>query len=214
MSDSPPGPASQDLTESLRAWTEGDADALSSLFPRVYSELKRLARGHLRGERQGHTLQTTVVVHESFLRLVDQQRMRWQDRAHFYSFASVMMRRLLVDHARRRDSAKRGGPDKPVPLDDLSLPMRSVPAQVLALDEALKSLARIDERKVKLVQLRYFGGFSVSETAEILGCSRTTVVRQWRAAKAWLLREMNAALSGRGDAADDDDARSAERGPA
>ncbi len=190
MSNAPHGTASHDVTESLRAWNEGDESAFNGLFPRVYDELKRLAGMHLRNERQNHTLQATEVVHEAFVRLVDQKRMRWQDRAHFYSFASVMMRRLLVDHARRRACAKRGGMDKPLPLEDLDFPVSSVPAQILALDEALQGLARIDERKVKLVQLRYFGGFSVQETADILGCSRATVVRQWQIAKAWLQREM------------------------
>lgn len=196
MNDSSPETASQDVTESLRAWSKGDADAFNGLFPRVYGELKRLAGMHLRNERQNHTLQATEVVHEAFVRLVDQKRIRWQDRAHFFSFASVMMRRLLVDHARHRTCAKRGGSEKPMPLDDLELPVSSVPEQILALDAALQALARIDERKVKLVQLRYFGGFSVQETADILGCSKTTVIRQWRVAKAWLQREMAAARDG------------------
>ena len=197
MSNTPDGTDDQDVTESLRAWSAGDEGAFSGLFPQVYGELKRLASRHLRGERLGHTLQTTEVVHEAFVRLVDQKRMRWQDRSHFYSFASVMMRRLLVDHARRRDSVKRGGTDKPLSFEEqLDLPVSSVSAQILALDEALQSLARIDARKVKLVQLRYFGGFSIAETADILGCSKATVVRQWNVAKAWLQREMTAEQDG------------------
>ena len=191
-----PLPASADVTSLLVAWSEGDEAALALLVPRIYAELHRLAHHQMRAERSGRTLQTTALVNEAYLRLVDTRRIRWESRAHFLGVAAQAMRRVLVDAARARGARKRGGAESPVVLDEglLAAPGRS--ASLLALDDALTALASVDPRKSQVVELRYFAGLSVAETAAVLGVSAETVQRDWRVAKAWLLRE----LSGRGSA--------------
>lgn len=175
----------------LQAWSGGDPDAFESLIPLVYKELRRLARSFLRSERNSHTLQTTALVHEAYLHLANQRRITCQNRNHFFGVAAAMMRRILVDHARRRSYQKRGGQATPISLEDAGEASGpSQPIDVLDLDFALRKLAQVAPDRVKLVQLRYFGGFSVEQTAEILGCSRATVLRSWRVTKAWLFREL------------------------
>ena len=182
------------VTELLLAWGQGDRGALDELVPIVHQELRRLAKAHMRGERNDHTLQTTALVNEAFIRLVDLRRIRWQDRAHFLALSARLMRRILVDHARSHNYQKRGGGAVAVTLDDMVLPSTERGADLVALDDALEHLARVDPRKGQVVELRFFGGLSVEETAEALNISAETVFRDWRLAKVWLLRE----VSGRG----------------
>jgi RNA polymerase sigma factor (TIGR02999 family) len=158
-------------------------------MPLVYKELRRLAKRYMAGERPGHTLQTTALINEAYLRLIDHRDMSWQNRAHFFGVAAQAMRRVLVDHARTRDAAKRGGRTPKAPLEEAATIFER-PEELIALDRALNDLAAIDPRKSRMVELRYFGGLSVEETAEVLEVSPVTVMREWRAAKAWLLREM------------------------
>jgi len=188
----PAGPASGRVTELLVAWSAGDASALEQLIPLVHAELHRLARRQMRREREGHTLQTTALVDEAFLKLVDLSRIRWQDRAHFFAMSARLMRRILVDHARSRQYIKRGGGARRVTFDEGLAVSAEPAADLVALDDALQALARIDARKSQVVELRYFGGLSVEETAEALHVSPETVMRDWRLARAWLLREMTA----------------------
>ena len=183
-----PGPH---VTELLLTWGRGDRSALDELVPIVHQELRRLARLQMRGERDNHTLQTTALVNEAFIRLVDLRRIRWQDRAHFLALSARLMRRILVDHARSRNYRKRGGGAVNVALDDSIDMSRERGADLVALDDALESLARVDPRKGQVVELRFFGGLSVDETAEALGISAETVLRDWRLAKVWLLREVS-----------------------
>jgi len=158
-------------------------------MPLVYEELRRLARHYMAAERPGHTLQTTALIHDAYLQLIDQRSLSWQNRAHFFGVAAQAMRRVLVDHARTRDAVKRGGGAPKASLEEAAtIPDR--PEELIALDRALNDLATIDPRKSRVVELRYFGGLSVEETAEVLGVSPVTVMREWRAAKAWLLRAM------------------------
>jgi RNA polymerase sigma factor (TIGR02999 family) len=179
-----------DLTGLLIEWRRGDAAALDKLTPLVYDEIRRIAHRYMQSERKGHTLQTTALVHEAYLRLADQQKIQWQDRAHFFAVTAQVMRRILIDHARRRRYAKRGGGTQQVTFDE-SFAMTSQRARELAaLDEALDDLAKIDPRKSRVVELRYFGGLNLEEAAEVLGVSVMTVRRDWRAAKAWLFRRM------------------------
>jgi RNA polymerase sigma factor (TIGR02999 family) len=179
-----------DVTGLLRRWTEGDRAAIEQLTPLVYSELRRLARRYLRGERPGHTLQSTELVHEAYLRLVDQEQARWQDRAHFFSVSGQIMRRILVDHARARLRDKRGGGSPLLVLNEaIDMPERRS-FELIALDDALEGLARLDPQQARVVELRFFAGLSIEETAEALGVSRATVNRDWVTARAWLLREM------------------------
>jgi len=182
-------PAGLDVGGLLRAWSSGDSTALDRLTPIVYDELRRLARYYLRGERQDHSLQTTALVHEAYLRLVDHTRMEWQDRAHFFAVSARVMRRILVDHARRRN-VKRGRGLRRVSLDQATIVGGDRPADLAALDDALTSLAERDPRKAQVVEMRFFGGLSVEESAEVLGVSPVTVMREWRTAKAWLYREL------------------------
>jgi len=189
-------PASRDrsrlhVTELLLAWGRGDRSALDDLIPLVHQELRRLARSQMRGERDNHTLQTTALVNEAFLRLIDLRRIRWQDRAHFLALSAQLMRRVLVDHARSRNYQKRGGGAVPVELDDALVAAPERGADLVALDEALRDLARVDPRKSQVVELRFFGGLSVEETAGALHVSPETVMRDWRLAKVWLLREIS-----------------------
>ena len=178
------------VTELLRAWGDGDDRALEQLTPLVEAELRRLARGYMRRERRGHTLQTTALVNEAFLRLTDARRVRWQDRAHFLGISARLMRRVLVDHARSRGYRKRGGGAERVTLEEGLVTSPEPTVDVLALDRALEALAAVDDRKSRVIELRFFGGLSVEETAEVLHVSRDTVKRDWRLAKLWLLREL------------------------
>ena len=183
-------PAPGDVTELLRAWSDGDDGALERLVPLMEAELRRLARGYMGRERQEHTLQATALVNEAFLRLTDAQRIRWHDRAHFLGISARLMRRVLVDHARRRGYQKRGGGAQRVTLHE-GLAASPDPAfDVLALDRALEVLEKDDPRKSRIVELRFFGGLSVEETAQLLRVSPDTVKRDWRLAKLWLLREL------------------------
>lgn len=179
------------VTELLVAWGSGDRSALDELVPLVHQELRRLARLQMRGERDNHTLQTTALVNEVFLRLIDLRRIRWQDRAHFLALSARLMRRILVDHARSRNYQKRGGGAATVALDDGLVASPERGADLVALDDALEDLARVDARKSQVVELRFFGGLSVEETAEALNVSPETVLRDWRLAKVWLLREIS-----------------------
>jgi RNA polymerase sigma-70 factor, ECF subfamily len=179
------------VTELLLAWRRGDRSALDELAPLVLHELRRLARLQMRGERQNHTLQTTALVNEAFLRLIDLRRIQWQDRAHFLALSARLMRRVLVDHARSRNYQKRGGGAPTVTLDDALVSARERGADLVALDDALEDLGRVDIRKSQVVELRFFGGLSVDETAEALNVSVETVQRDWRFAKVWLLREIS-----------------------
>jgi RNA polymerase sigma-70 factor, ECF subfamily len=182
-----------EVTNLLLDWRNGDEAALARLTPLVYDELRRLAGGYLRRERAGHTLQATALVHEAYLRLIGQQHLDWQSRAHFFGVAAQVMRHVLVDQARSRRAAKRGGGEALLPLDEAADCASEPAAEVIALDDALKSLARIDERKSRVVELRYFGGLTEEETAEVLGVSPATVRRESRLAEAWLCREVRKA---------------------
>ena len=183
-------PSAPDVTQLLLAWTAGDRSALDKLMPVVHQELRRLAHYYMRGERSGHTLQTTALVNEAYMRLVDSSRVQWQNRAHFFAVSAQLMRRILVDYARSRGSAKRGGAAVQVTLDPgLAISPEREP-DLVAVDEALSSLAVVDERKSQVVELRFFGGLSVEETAEVLKVSPDTVKRDWRLARTWLLREL------------------------
>lgn len=183
-------PSPGGVTELLRAWSDGDEGALERLTPLVEAELRRLARAYMRRERRGHTLQTTALVNEAFLRLVGARTVGWHDRAHFLGIAARLMRRVLVDHARARGYRKRGGGAQRVTLHE-GLVAASEPAvDVVALDRALEALAAVDVRKSRVIELRFFGGLSVEETAEVLHVSSDTVKRDWRLAKLWLLREL------------------------
>lgn len=178
------------VTDWLLAWRGGDPSALDQLVPVVMHELKRLARRHLRGERTNHTLQTTALVHEAYLRLVDLDRVQWQDRAHFFAMSARLMRQILVDHARTRRAQKRGGDRVDESLDE-NIPAAERGTDLVALDDALHALAAFDPRKSRVVELRFFGGLTVEETASALEVSAETVARDWRFAKVWLLREMH-----------------------
>jgi RNA polymerase sigma-70 factor (ECF subfamily) len=181
-----------DVSKLLLAWTGGEQSALDKLTPIVYQELHRLARRYMKGERPGHSLQTTALVNEAYLRLVDYKRMQWQNRAHFFAVSAQVMRRILVEHARRRN-LKRGGAVPHVSLDEAAQVGGGRPADLVALDDAMNSLARLDPRKVQVVEMRFFGGLSVEETAEVLKVSSVTVMRDWSTAKAWLYRELTGA---------------------
>lgn len=174
-----------DVTQLLRQWRGGDEDAVEQLFPLVYSELRRIAQRHMRGERSGHTLQTTALVHEAYMRLVDAE-VSWSDRAHFFALSARIMRRVLVDHARTRDREKRGGGETPLSLEDVRVGPASQPVGITALDEALTRLQEFDERKAKIIELHFFGGLTYDEAAEALDLSPATVHRELRTAKAWL----------------------------
>ena len=183
--------ASSHVTDLLVAWSGGDEDALSQLIPLVYTELRRLAHRQMRHERAGHTLQTTAVVNEAYLRLIDLARVRWQDRAHFFAMSARLMRRILVDHARGRKQLKRGGDPQRVTLEEHMLVTGTHNTDLVALDDALQTLAKMDARKSQVVEMRIFGGLTVDETAEALHVSPETVMRDWKMAKVWLRRELD-----------------------
>lgn len=180
-----------EITRLLRAWGSGDKAALDALTPRVYGELRRIAGRYMHRETDGLTMQATALVNEAYLRLVDVTSANWQDRAHFFAVSANIMRRILVDQARARGSAKRGGAGRPVNLNDAPEP--AAPGrdrEIIALDDALNLLAEVDPRKARVIELRFFGDLSVEETAEVLGISAITVMRDWKLAKSWLQREM------------------------
>ena len=179
------------ITELLVGYGRGDKDALDQLMPIVYDELRRQAARYLRREHAGNTLQTTALIHEAYVRLVDQRNVQWQNRAHFFGIAAQMMRRILVDHARAKKRAKRGGSDVRVSLGDATVAVKGQDLDVVALDEALERLAQIDEQQSRVVELRFFSGLTVEETAEVLHISTATVKRDWNMAKAWLHRELS-----------------------
>jgi RNA polymerase sigma-70 factor, ECF subfamily len=181
-------PGSQEVTQLLTDWSNGDQSALDKLLPLVNSELRKIAGRYMRRERPGHTLQTSALVNEAYLQLINQKNMRWQNRAHFFGIAAQLMRRILIDHARSHNYAKRGGGALKVSLDEASAVTEAPAAELLAVDEALEKLTAMDARKGRIVELRFFGGLSLEETAEVMGISSPTVQREWRAAKAWLLR--------------------------
>ena len=187
MDDSNPA----ETTRLLRDWAGGNADALQALTPRVYRELRRVAGHHMKGENPGRSMQATALVHEAYLKLIQVANVDWQHRAHFYAVASQIMRRILLEQARRRAAAKRGDGAKKVDLDQIPDLNSDRSGQLIALDEALERLAKLDERKARVVELRFFGGLSVEETAEVLRVSVDTVMRDWKMARAWLLSELD-----------------------
>jgi RNA polymerase sigma-70 factor (ECF subfamily) len=185
----PTGLDTNEISKLLRAWSEGNQDALNGLTRIVYEELRRLAHHYMKRERPGHTLQTTALVNEAYMRLVDYKRMQWQDRAHFFAVAAQVMRRILVDRARSHN-IKRGAGVQRLALDDVAVVSSDRTGDLLALDDAMNALARLDPRKVQIIEMRFFGGLSVEETAEVLKVSPATVRRDWSIAKFWLYREL------------------------
>lgn len=183
--------STQEVTQLLKAWSLGDDRALEKLTPLVYSQLHKIAQRYMAGERSGHTLQTTALVNEAYLRLVDCGRVKWQDRAHFFAVSAQLMRRILVDFARSRGYLKRGGAVPHISLDEAPSVCDELDSNLVALDDALNALSAVDARKSKVVELKFFGGLSAEETAEVLRVSSDTVVRDWRLAKIWLLRELS-----------------------
>jgi len=185
-------PPTHDVTQLLKAWTAGDEQALGKLTPLVYDELHRVARHYMAGQQSGHILQTTGLVNEVYLRLVDCGQMNWQNRAHFIAMSAHLMRRILIDFARSRGYQKRGGGALHISLDEAPSVCNEPDPNLVAMDDALRTLAAVDARKSKVVELRFFGGLNIEETAEVLKVSPETVMRDWRLAKIWLLREMSA----------------------
>lgn len=183
-------PESKDVTRLLAAWSDGDQGAFEELMPLVYDELRLIAGRYLRNERPGHTLQSTALVHEAYVRLVDQNRVRWQNRAHFFGVAAQMIRRILVDHARGKQAVKRGADVVKLSLDEAVVAAGDRDVDLVALDDALQSLAKLDAQQGRIVELRFFAGLSIEETAEVVGVSPATVKRDWAVAKAWLHREL------------------------
>ena len=184
-------PSLHEVTQLLQSWSEGNQEALDKLVPLVHAELHRLARHYMSNERPGHTLQTTELVNEAYVRLIDWKNVRWQNRAHFFGVAAQIMRRILVDFARSRASAKKGGGTQYVSLSEAMTISPERGEDLIALDDALESLAELDSRKSRIVELRFFGGLSVEETAEVLKISARTVMRDWGLAQAWLYRELS-----------------------
>lgn len=181
-------PPPEEVTQLLLDWSDGDQAALERLLPLVNAELRRLARHYMRRESPGHTLQTSALVNEAYLRLIDQKNVQWQNRAHFFGIAAQLMRRILIDHARKAQYAKRGGGALKVSLDEAAAVTEARAAELLAVDEALEKLTAMDARKGRIVELRFFGGLTEEETAMVMSISLPTVQREWRAAKAWLRR--------------------------
>lgn len=187
--------STSDVTRLLVRLRGGEEAALDELLPAVYDSLRNIARNQLRGERAGHTLQTTELVHEAYMKMVDHETVDWQDRQHFFAVAARAMRQILVDHARKRTAQKRGGEAEEVPLEDVTPRQDVGPGDLIALNDALDRLAEHDERMAQVVECRFFGGYTTQETADVLDVSRSTVVRDWRAAQAWLNRAMQADAS-------------------
>ena len=185
-----PTPSPRDIPQLLADWSNGDKAALDKLVPMVYEELRRLASYYVRRERAGCTLQTSALVNEAYLKLIDQRDVRWRDRTHFFAIAAQLMRRVLIDHARRHLYAKRGGGAYELSLDEAALVSEEPAAELIALDDALNELAVLDPRKSQIVEMRFFGGMSAEEVAEALGVSLRTIEREWRKAKAWLHRAL------------------------
>jgi RNA polymerase sigma factor (TIGR02999 family) len=184
------GASRSEVTQLLQQWSDGRQDALDRLLPEIYAELRRLASSYLWHERRDHTLQATALVHEAFIKLVDQRAVRWQNRAHFFGIAAQAMRRILVDHARAHSSAKRGDGERPVSLDEVVVSGAMPDEEILALHEVLTRLETIDPQQSRVVELRFFGGLTMEETAEVLHISPATVGREWTLAKAWLYAEL------------------------
>jgi RNA polymerase sigma factor (TIGR02999 family) len=184
--------ASQEITRLLQGWSDGDEQALAKLTPVLYKELHRMAHRYMRQERPGHTLQTTALINEAYLRLIGWKNVRWQNRAQFFGVSAQLMRKILVDFARSRNYAKRGSGARVVSLEDVPVVPRDRARDILALDDALQRLADIDPRKSQIVELRFFGGLSLEETAEVLKVSSRTIRREWDLAKAWISRQMSA----------------------
>jgi len=181
------------ITQMLIELTDGNQEVVNQILPHIYDELKRLASSYLRRERPDHTLQPTALVHEAYMKLIDQKRVQWQNRAHFFGIAAQVMRRILMDHARKHQADKRGGDAEKLPIEEVILVVsHEKSAELIALDDALKELAKMDEQKARIVELRYFGGLSIEETAEVMGVSVPTINRQWRVAKAWLYSQIAA----------------------
>ena len=182
----------QQITQLLKEWSDGNGASLDELMPLVYEELRRQAARYLRRERANHTLQTTALIHEAYLKLVDQRKVKWQNRAHFFAIAAQAMRRILVDYARERKREKRGGAAENLPIDEaFQVASKEKNIDLVALDEALTRLAEFDERQARIVELKYFSGLDIDETAEVLGISNATVRRDWNIAKAWLKQEIS-----------------------
>ena len=188
---STPSSLPHEITQLLAEWSEGNQAALDKLYPLVYNELRRLAHGYLKRERKGHTLQTTALINEAYLRLVDQKQVHWANRSHFFAISAQIMRRILIDHARRYDYAKRGGGAQRISLDEAAVVAKERARELLMLDEALNGLAKIDPRRGRVVELRYFGGLNNEEIAGVLKISENTVTRDWNMARAWLYQELN-----------------------
>jgi RNA polymerase sigma factor (TIGR02999 family) len=178
------------ITQLLAEWSDGNQSALDELYPLVYEELHRLARRYMSRERKGHTLQTTALINEAYVRLVDQRNVHWANRSHFFAISAQIMRRILIDHARRHAYAKRGGGAQQVSLEQVAVVAREQSSEILRLDEALKTLAKMDPRRCHVVELRYFGGLSNEEIAGVLKVSENTVTRDWNLARAWLHRQL------------------------
>lgn len=183
-------PQKPDITTLLKAWSAGDQAALDDLMPALYSEIRKLAASYLRRERPDHTLQPTALVNEAYLKLIDQRVVEWQNRAHFFGVAAQIMRRILVDHARAQKADKRGSGNRPLVLDEALEVAGGRSMDFVALDDALKTLAELDPRQAQIVELRYFGGLSIEETAEVTKLSPATIKREWASARAWLRREL------------------------
>lgn len=189
------GPSSSEITQLLHAWRGGDQLALQQLMPVVYEELHRMARRYMAREKDGHTLQTTALINEVYLRLVEVDQVQWQDRAHFFAISAQLMRRILTDFARSHGYQKRGGGARHIPLDEACVASAAPGVDLVALEQALTRLGETDARKSKVVELRFFGGLTVNETAEVLQVSGETVMRDWSMARAWLLRELDGGVS-------------------
>jgi RNA polymerase sigma factor (TIGR02999 family) len=186
----PGTPDQHEITQLLAEWSDGDQSALDELYPLVYDELHRLARRYMSREKKGHTLQTTALINEAYVRLVDQKNVHWANRSHFFAISAQIMRRILIDHARRHAFAKRGGGAQQVSLEEVAVITRDASRELVRLDEALKSLAEVDPRRSQVVELRYFGGLNNEEIAGVLNISENTVTRDWNMARAWLYREL------------------------
>ena len=184
-------PGTDQVTELLVEWSNGDKAALDKLMPLIHEELRRLAHRYMRRERGGHTLQTTALVNEAYVRLVNRKRVHWENRAHFFAIAAELMRTILVDHARSHGYAKRGGGARKITLDELAIVSQERAAEVVALDDALKELAELDLQQSRIVELKFFGGLTIEETAKVLHLSPATIKREWSTAKAWLYQEIN-----------------------